>query len=67
MGGAKLDGEGKEENMLTTSGTKRNNQQSRIYLIGSGIASFASAVYLEKDAGVPGSNIHILEKGKYYA
>jgi oleate hydratase len=33
-----------------------------VYLIGSGIASLASAVYLEKDAGVPGENIHILEK-----
>ena len=44
------------------SGTKGNDQQSQIYLIGSGIASLASAVYLEKDAGVPGRNIHILEK-----
>lgn len=35
---------------------------SHVYLIGSGIASLASAVYLEKDAGVPGENIHILEK-----
>ncbi len=26
------------------------------------ITSLASAIYLEKDAGVPGSNIHILEK-----
>lgn len=33
-----------------------------MYLIGSGIASLASAVYLEKDAGVPGENIIILEK-----
>ncbi len=39
-----------------------NPKGSRIYLIGSGIASLASAVYLEKDAGVPGKNIHILEK-----
>jgi len=37
-------------------------KQSKIYLIGSGIASLASAFYLEKDAGVPGDNIHILEK-----
>ena len=35
---------------------------SKIYLIGSGIASLASAVYLIKDAGVPGENIHILEQ-----
>ncbi len=35
---------------------------SRVYLIGSGIASLASAVYLIRDAGVPGENIHILEQ-----
>ena len=44
-----------------------NNQKlenAKIYLIGSGIASLASAVYLEKDAGIPGENIFILEKDK---
>ena len=42
---------------------KNNNpKESKIYLIGSGIASLASAVYLIKDAGVPGENIHILEQ-----
>ncbi len=40
----------------------RHPNNANIYLIGSGIASLASAVYLEKDAGVPGRNIHILEK-----
>jgi len=42
----------------------KNNyaKDSKIYLIGSGIASLACAVYLEKDAGVPAGNIHILEK-----
>jgi len=40
-----------------------NPKNSNVYLIGSGIASLASAVYLEKDAGMPGENIHILEKG----
>jgi oleate hydratase len=39
-----------------------NPKNARVYLIGSGIASLASAVYLEKDAGVPGENIIILEK-----
>ncbi len=39
-----------------------NPKDAKVYLIGSGIASLASAVYLEKDAGVPGQNIHILEK-----
>lgn len=37
-------------------------KNSKVYLIGSGIASLASAVYLEKDAGVPAQNIIILEK-----
>jgi oleate hydratase len=36
--------------------------KSRVYLVGSGIASLASATYLIKDAGVPGKNIHILEQ-----
>ena len=39
-----------------------NPKESKVYLIGSGIASLASAVYLIKDAGVPGGNIHILEQ-----
>ena len=37
-------------------------KDSRVYLVGSGIASLASAVYLVKDAGVPGENIFILEQ-----
>ncbi|MCF6253332.1 MAG: oleate hydratase [Thiomicrorhabdus sp.] len=37
-------------------------QKATVYLIGSGIASLASAVYLIKDAGVLGKNIHILEQ-----
>ncbi|RLB47490.1 MAG: oleate hydratase [Deltaproteobacteria bacterium] len=46
--------------------TKKNQspREAHVYLIGSGIASLASAVYLEKDAGVPGENIHILEKDR---
>jgi oleate hydratase len=36
--------------------------KARVYLVGSGIASLASATYLIKDAGVPGKNIHILEQ-----
>jgi len=40
----------------------RKPSKAKVYLIGSGIASLASAVYLEKDAGVSGKNIHILEK-----
>ena len=39
-----------------------NLEDTHIYLIGSGIAGLASAFYLEKDAVIPGKNIHILEK-----
>jgi oleate hydratase len=39
-----------------------NPENAKVYLVGSGIASLASAVYLVKDAGVPGENIHILEQ-----
>jgi oleate hydratase len=39
-----------------------NPIDSRIYLVGSGISSLASAVYLIQDAGVPATNIHILEQ-----
>ena len=48
------------------SGINKNYQESNVYLIGSGIASLASAVYLEKDAGVPGRNIQILEKANLF-
>ena len=42
---------------------KNNNpKEAKVYLVGSGIASLASAVYLMKDAGVSGENIHILEQ-----
>ncbi len=42
---------------------KNNNpKDSKVYLIGSGIASLASATYLIKDAGVPGKNIHVIEQ-----
>jgi len=40
----------------------KNLEDSKVYLIGSGIASMAAAVYLVKDAGVQGQNIHILEQ-----
>ncbi len=40
----------------------RNPENATVYLIGSGIASLASATYLIKDAGVRGENIHILEQ-----
>lgn len=44
-------------------GEKNNNPKgSKIYLVGSGIASLASATYLIKDARIPGENIHVLEQ-----
>ena len=39
-------------------------KDAKIYLVGGGIASLASATYLIKDAGVPGNNIHILEQNE---
>lgn len=47
-------------------GKESNVNRSHVYLIGSGIASLASAVYLEKDAGFLGKNIHILEKDSIF-
>jgi len=41
-----------------------NPKDSKVYLVGSGIASLASAAYLIKDAGVPAGNIHILEQNE---
>ncbi|WP_137223315.1 oleate hydratase [Shewanella sp. MEBiC00475] len=40
----------------------QNQKNSKVYIIGSGISGLASAAYLEKDAGIAGENIHILEK-----
>jgi oleate hydratase len=42
---------------------KNNNpNEATVYLVGSGIASLASAVYLIIDAGIPGKQIHIYEQ-----
>lgn len=38
------------------------DSSSKIYLVGSGIASLASAVYFIRDAGIRGENISILEQ-----
>lgn len=35
---------------------------NHIYLVGGGIASMAAAVFLIRDANIPGPNIHILEE-----
>lgn len=55
-------GNGAEQVKAMQRAKNNNPKDSRVYLVGSGIASLASAVYLIKDAGVPGGNIHILEQ-----
>jgi oleate hydratase len=53
--------------MKTNNLDSRSNvdpSKTNVYLVGSGIASLASAVYLIKDAKVPGENIHIMEQDK---
>ena len=37
-------------------------KQAHVWLVGGGIASMAAAVFLMRDAGVPGEQIHILEQ-----
>ncbi|BAU85836.1 myosin-crossreactive antigen [Streptomyces laurentii] len=37
-------------------------RNSKIYLVGGGVASLAAAAFLVRDAGVPGENVHILEQ-----
>lgn len=48
--------------MSNNNNGDQNN--AHVYLIGSGIASLASAFYLQKDARIQGKHIHILEKDK---
>jgi oleate hydratase len=36
-------------------------RQANVWMVGGGIASMAAAVFLIRDVGVPGENIHILE------
>lgn len=48
-----------QKNHGTTNG---NVETKKAYLIGSGIASLASAAYLIRDGGVPGSNIVLFEE-----
>ena len=40
---------------------KRRGADTNVYMIGSGIGALAAAVYLIRDAKVPGKNIQILE------
>lgn len=43
------------------SSIKRKAANTNVYMIGAGIGSLAAAVYLIRDAKVPGKNIHIFE------
>lgn len=40
---------------------KKNYGNKQVYFVGGGLASFAGAIYLLRDCGFPGKNIHILE------
>jgi len=51
-----------KENQMMKREKERHPEEAKVYLVGSGIASLASAAYLVRDAGVPGGNIHILEQ-----
>ncbi|MGO3140957.1 MAG: oleate hydratase, partial [Galactobacter sp.] len=42
----------------------RHAQETKAYIVGSGLAGLAAAVFLIRDAGVPGANVTILEKGE---
>lgn len=50
----------------TTITAQTRNANRKAYLIGSGIASLATAAYLVKEGGVPGKNIIIFEQEEGY-
>ena len=54
--------QGKTSN--TDSSTASGREPIESYLVGGGIASLASAVYLIRDGSIPGQNIHILEESR---
>ncbi|WP_290658050.1 oleate hydratase [Kocuria sp.] len=39
-------------------------QDTRAWIVGSGLAGLAAAVFLVRDAGVPGENVTVVEKGR---
>ena len=49
--------------MNTYSGTNTYSE-TKAYLVGGGIASLASAVYLIRDGGIPGENIFLFEQSE---
>jgi oleate hydratase len=50
------------KNQTTETGSKVERSQQRAYLVGGGIASLASAVYLITEGGLQGNNILILNQ-----
>lgn len=47
---------------MMQEGNRSHSDNTKVYLVGSGIASLASATYLINDAGMAGDHIHILEQ-----
>ena len=47
--------------MAGKSSIKRNPTDTNAYIVGGGVGAMAAAIYLIRDAGVPGKNIHIFE------
>ena len=50
----------KHEQQLLTK-RRQENEDRQVYFIGGGLASLAGAVYLIRDCGLKGENIHIIE------
>jgi myosin-crossreactive antigen len=51
----------------TNGTTKSDRSKTRTYLVGGGIASLASAVYLIREGHLSGKNIHIFEESELLA
>lgn len=49
------------EQSAGTAKIKRSPTETEAWILGSGTSTLASALYLIKDAGVPASNVHILD------
>ena len=47
---------------MTDTDRSASRNDTKAYLVGGGIAALASAAYLIRDGGIPGSNISILEE-----
>jgi myosin-crossreactive antigen len=56
----RLDNDILQENPMSRPIKNIDPAASKVFLIGGGIASLASAKYLIDDVGMPGENIHVL-------